>query len=455
MSLSNVMHAAPRTDARVVRTRIAAILAAAMLAACGGGNGGADGSANAAGGTSSPPSSSQPTQLAIPFAPAADSDAFYQQPDPMPDVPPGTILKSRPITFAPVGAIPLPNAAWQLQFMSRDTNGQPIAAVATVVKPLSAPSGTAPLVAFQYAEDALGNQCAPSHTLSGAVADRNSQVEGTFALTGLNTLGWTLVYPDHEGPSSAYAAGQLAGQITLDSIRAAEQFAPLGLNANTPVGMWGYSGGAIATAWAASLQRTYAPELDIVGAASGGTPADVIGVVRNVDTNPAINAAFFSLILSAVEGIDRAYPQFFAPILNASGNAAFASLANGCVGGTSDGTLPPMGHLADYSTSSDPLDSPNVGSVAPLISLPRAGLTPMADMFIYHSITDELIPIQGVDNMVAQWCAAGAHVGYQRAPAGGDHITFEVASAPNVLSYLSSRFAGGPASVPSGTQRCN
>jgi hypothetical protein len=38
--------------------------------------------------------------------------------------------------------------------------------------------------------------------------------------------------------------------------------------------MVGYSGGAIATGWAAQLQPTYAPELAFVGAVAGGTPAD-------------------------------------------------------------------------------------------------------------------------------------------------------------------------------------
>ena len=39
--------------------------------------------------------------------------------------------------------------------------------------------------------------------------------------------------------------------------------------------MWGYSGGAISTGWAGALLSTYAPELNVVGAAHGGTPASL------------------------------------------------------------------------------------------------------------------------------------------------------------------------------------
>lgn len=164
MNLVTLKH--PRTRG-VVGALVRAITALSFgcLGACGGGGGDAAS-------TTTSPGQGAPLGLTVPFPPAPDSDPFYQQPNPMPDVAPGTILKSRAVTFAPVGGAPLPNAAWQLQFMSRDTNGHPIAAVATVVKPQSPASGVAPLVAYQYAEDALGNQCAPSHTTTGFTGEQ-------------------------------------------------------------------------------------------------------------------------------------------------------------------------------------------------------------------------------------------------------------------------------------------
>jgi hypothetical protein len=414
---------------------------ALTLCACGG-----SGPAGSAGSAVTPDS--------VPFPPTPESDDFYAQPATLAGLAPGTILKSRSVTFAPVGGRTEPNEAWQLQFVSRDVNGAPIAAVATVVKPTVAATGVAPLLAFQYAEDALGNQCAPSHTVTGSTADANSQAESAEPLPGL-ALGWTVVYPDHEGPYGAYGAGRLAGQITLDSVRAALAFAPLDLSATTPVGLWGYSGGAIATAWAASLQQEYAPELDIVAVASGGTPADGLQIAQNVDTNPVTNAAFFSLILSAVEGVNRAYPALVTPYLNDKGRAAFESLKDGCIGSTSDGSAKPSGHFADYTSVPDPFNTPGVVALRPLITLPLAGHAPTADLFVYHSMVDELIPIAGTDAMVAAWCQAGSTVHYYRG-VSGDHVAFAATLSAGALAYLEGRFEAAPATVvPPTTQSCN
>ncbi len=399
-------------------------------------------------------SSSGGSELVAPSLPTPDADPCYQPPNPLPAGPTGTLIKSCPITFAPQGGVPMGNQAWVIMFLSKDVNGQVIPATAAVVKPMSAPIGGAKLLAFQYAEDGLGAQCAPSHTVAGGTANSVSQAESAQPLPLLQQ-GWTIVYPDHEGPFSAYAAGRLAGQITLDAIRAAQNFEQLDLAANTPVAMWGYSGGAIATAWAASLQKSYAPELNILAIASGGTPADVLGIAKNVDTNPVTNAAFFSLILSAIEGVNRSYPLLVTPILNDKGRAAFESLKDGCNGNTSDGSAAPTGHLADYTTTPDPFNSPGTRAIAPLITLPLAGASPVSDTFVYHSQLDELIPIAGTDIMVDAWCKAGSRVAYYRG-VSGEHVAFEATAGPLVLGYLESRMNGSPLAVtPPGTTTCN
>ena len=66
------------------------------------------------------------------------------------------------------------------------------------------------------------------------------------------------------------------GYNTLDSLRAALKSPATGLTSTTKIGLAGYSGGAIATEWAAQLAPTYAPEInsDIVGAAMGGVLVD-------------------------------------------------------------------------------------------------------------------------------------------------------------------------------------
>ncbi|MGH8456158.1 MAG: lipase family protein, partial [Stenotrophobium sp.] len=181
---------------------------------------------------------------------------------------------------------------------------------------------------------------------------------------------------------------------------------------------------------------------------------DPVGIVRNADTNPITNAAFFNLILSAVEGVNRAYPQFVTPLLNAKGRAAFESLKDGCLGATSDGSSAPTGHIADYTNTADPFDALSIKDNAPLITLPLAGHAPVTPVYVYHSQLDELVPIAGADAMVQGWCAAGSHVDYYRG-VSGEHISFDVTAAPTALAYLASRFNGLPTVTPPGTTTCN
>lgn len=149
------------------------------------------------------------------------------------------------------------------------TYGNPIAAVATVVRPRE-DSTDRPLLAHQVIENSLGSIYAPSHIFAGGT-DNDSNEGFNQYLTGLTDNGWALVLPDHEGPLSAYLAPVAGAHVTLDAIRAALNFPPLGLTEQSPIGLGGYSSGAVATAWAASLQQSYARELNIVGVAIGGT----------------------------------------------------------------------------------------------------------------------------------------------------------------------------------------
>jgi len=353
------------------------------------------------------------------------------------------------VTYEP-DYVPLTNPAWELKFVSRDENGYPIAAVATVVQPLAAPLGAGNLLVQMFAEDALGAQCAPSHDMTGS----NNDSDETGVQTAGLALGWTVVDPDFEGPYSEYAVGRLHGQITLDSIRAAEQFVPLGLSAKTPVGLNGYSGGAIAASWAATLEHSYAPNLNIVGIASGGTPADITGILNNIDTDTVANLAFFDIIYMASIGINRGYPQFMTPILNPAGVAAAKAMENGCGGKDSNGSSGPTGTFPDYTTTSNFEAAPGFKSGAALDGLPQTGHPPVTSEFVYQSQTDELIPIAGVDAMVKVWCAEGAHIAYYRA-LSGDHVTTELDNEQFVIAYLTDSFSATTPAYPPTTTVCN
>lgn len=457
------------------RISIITLCCVAWLASC---SGGSTNPAAAGSGTVGAESVSAANPYGVPFPPTPDPDPFYAKPDPMPDVPPGTILKTRPVVFKPALGIALSQGesfqAWQLQYMTRDVNDKPLPAVATVVKPpadlvplsaldsvipasmlttltatLPLPTQAPKLMAYQLAYDSLGNACSPSHSLTGDTANSDNQEETLVYLAGLAAYGWTMVFPDYEGPYNAYGAGKLAGQATLDAIRAALHFEPLGLAHDTPVGMWGYSGGALATSWAATLQPAYAPELNIVGAASGGTPADVFNVVDSTQNGP-----FFNLIFSAVVGANRAYPEILPmSLLTAKGRKTIESEVDSCTAGGPLFGLSAPANFSDYTNIPNPFDTPGAKAVHELVTLPQKDQSPTTDMYVYHQYLDEIIPIAGTTKMVDAWCKAGTAVAYEQ-DLTGDHVAGTATGTPAAFLYLVGRFHGEHL-VPPTAQTCN
>ncbi|TXI12792.1 MAG: hypothetical protein E6Q76_00260 [Rhizobium sp.] len=407
------------------------------------------------GGSRSESVSDIPLSIATP-----DTDDFYSAPARIPDTP-GTILKSRAITYQPAG-VPLPNPAWQLQYVTHDSQGKPIAAVTTVIQPL-VPSlyGHPVLLSFQHAYDSLGAICTPSHTATGSTSNSTNLGETLEFAPGLETLGWTLVIPDYEGPKHAWGAARVSGQATLDSIRAALAFEPLGLSQNTPVALWGYSGGAYATTWAVALQPGYAPELQLVGAVAGGTPVSLLDVIPPQDGTVELNFLFM-----AVMGVAREYPEILPrSLLTEKGAHAVDVLKDACSPNTASDLPLPAARMSDYVAASDPYTTPGFQSVGPKLSLMQNSLHPTTDVYMFHEISDGLLPIASADALVAKWCAEGVPLSYYRSHAADvvaladpieAHTVGAVAGTPTAIAYLTGRFAGLPNPVtPLGSVRCN
>ncbi|QPQ79772.1 lipase [Prescottella equi] len=371
---------------------------------------------------------------AAPAPVAADPDPFYGQPTDVGDHAPGDVLAARRMPALPQ----FPGTTvWQVQFRSTGSEGRPIAAVTTILVPdVRPPSG--PLLSYQHIINALGTHCAPSRTLY--TADPDLTIREAPALNIALARGWTVALPDHLGPSSAYGAARLGGQITLDGIRAAQRVPELGL-ATSPVGMAGYSGGGMATAFAAALAPSYAPELDIVGAAAGGVPMNLGKMARGLGTAPH---PAFGLALAAALGLEREYPDRL-PVseqLNAQGLAMRDAVADACTNGI---LLTGAGHSAsEIATTTDLLSSPTAQDVLSDNSIEDYPGVPTAPLFEWHSPTDALIPVDSIDATLQRYCRAGARVESELFPSP-DHLTTAVLGAPRALDYLDARFRGEPA----------
>ncbi|MEV8608317.1 hypothetical protein AB0383_10355 [Amycolatopsis sp. NPDC051373] len=62
-----------------------------------------------------------PSATAAPSPGNPASDPFYAQPSPFPEVAPGTVLDSRPVTIRAL-TLPVPVRAWQVKYRSTDTS---------------------------------------------------------------------------------------------------------------------------------------------------------------------------------------------------------------------------------------------------------------------------------------------------------------------------------------------
>ena len=102
----------------------------------------------------------------------------------------------------------------------------------------------------------------------------------------------------------------------------------------------------------------------------------------------------------------------------------------------------PGAKLDDFTTVPNAIDLPRISNVIDDDDLGQR--TPTAPILMYHSTGDELEPVAGVDELVANYCSRGATVQYDRS-AAGEHIQFSITSTPLVAAYLSDRFAGMPA----------
>ncbi len=358
---------------------------------------------------------------------------------------PGELIAARRVHVAALSVIPVNVDAWQISYRSTNTRGEPIPALATLLKPKGpAKPGPSKLVSWQSAEDSTAMYCAPSYALQqGSIPGQlTGSVDSSYEVLQITSLvgaGWSVVIPDHQGPESAFAAGPLAGRITLDGIRGARDFAPLGLKNDLRVGLMGYSGGAIATGWAAELHEAYAPELPIVGAAEGGVPADIRALVDLADRNAASG-----LIMAGIIGVSREYPElerFLRRHMNPLGTALLASKNPLCL--TYQAALAPFVNIKGLvNLPGDPLDHPVPRKV--LGKLRMGETTPDFPMFIYQSNPDWIAPVGPVNELVRTYCGDGASVRYVR-DHFSEHITLAVEGFAPAIVWLRDRLDGKPA----------
>ncbi|KRA37663.1 MULTISPECIES: lipase family protein [unclassified Nocardioides] len=395
-----------------------------------------------------------PDQASAPAADAKRSRPLLPQDDPFLAAPvdlallaPGAIIRSREVELGFLGLIPQQVSAWQLVYRSTDLHGAPEAAVTTVVLPEGAdPNEPRPLLAYQCAIDAITGKAFPSYALRQGARSWGSIPPLEFALlAGVLRKGWALSLADHEGLLGRFGAAREPGYRVLDGIRAAVDFEPLGLGEATPVGIMGYSGGGMASSWAAEMAPTYAPELNIVGAALGapvGDPGETF--IRLNGTSRA------GLPAMVVAGLRSGYPGL-AKVINE--HASFTGrkhLQRLEKSSTLAAVIHHRGHdFDDYLDAplADVLGTPEVLHVFEDLRLGQH--IPTCPILMTQATHDQIIHVEDVDGQQQRYVEGGATVHYVR-DRTSEHLSLHPLALPLMIGWMADRFAGKPA--PSGTR---
>ncbi|MEO6792543.1 MAG: lipase family protein [Mycobacterium sp.] len=374
-----------------------------------------------------------------PLLPA--EDPFYEPPAGFEHALPGTVLRSRDVELAFLGLIPQRMHATQLLYRTTDRNGLPQATVTTVLVPGDRDStGPCPVVSYQCAIDAVDGHCFPSYALR-----RRAKAYGAFAqlefvlIAAIVAQGWAVSIPDHEGRDGHWGAPHEPGYCVLDGVRAAQAAEQLGLSPDGPIGLWGYSGGGLATGWAAEVAGSYAPELNVVGAALGSPVGDLGNTLKR------LNGTFWSgLPAVMIAALARAYPDLDEVIeqhATVYGRALLHSLETSTTGGA----VLRLHHRSLNSYIDRPLEqlveTPAVQHVFNDTRL--GGAVPAPPMLMVQAIHDQVISVDDIDVLAQAYAAGGARLTYHR-DLLSEHLLLHPLSTPMVLAWLRDRFANRP-----------
>ncbi|KAF2713191.1 lipase [Pleomassaria siparia CBS 279.74] len=394
--------------------------------------------------------------LSSPIPPS--SDPFYTAPPNLESSPPGTILRQRPAPGNLNSIIHNSSSAYNILYRTTDSNYQPSWAVTTLILPLTnlthyTNHSTSSLLSLQVPYNSADVDASPSYALYASLSTPSGAIPSTSddIATALGN-GWYVSVPDFEGPFASFGFGVQEGHATLDSVRAVLSSGLVSdaekkkKKKKSKIAMWGYSGGSIASEWAAELQEQYAPELVFSGLALGGMVPNVTSALDNITASP-----YAGLIPELILGMTSQDPEardylvsrlhttgtynasYFLSALEMDIGEAFVAFA------MHDIYAYFLGGRSDITSPASPFKA----------ILDRQGYqgyhgVPRMPVFAYKAIHDEFTDVQDSDVLVERWCGIGVDVLYQRNEVGG-HIAEITNGRARALDWLKGVFDGNDA----------
>ncbi|MGW0301233.1 lipase family protein [Streptomyces anthocyanicus] len=388
--------------------------------------------------------------------------AFYTPPSELPAAD-GTLIRHEPLPLAlslPGIDGPLPGRATRLMYKSTDANGEAVAVTGAYVEPAAKwrGDGPRPLVAVAPGTMGQGDQCAASMALEHPL-----QLNGQTVSVGYEDLsvyrlllrGVAVVVTDYVGLGTTdrlhtYVNRVDGAHAVLDAVRAARSLDSASVTSDSRVGLFGYSQGGGATAAAAELQPSYAPDVQLAGTYAGAPPADLTEVTKAIDGSDLAGALGWSL-----NGFLQTEPAL-RPIadryINEAGQEALKDLSTMCVGDAL------FGYGGDSSTDwtrtgqsiSDVIRAEP--ALQSFLAEQRIGSTaPGSPVRVATGVSDDLVPHGQARRLAVDWCGKGGKVTYVPVLIPGvgsgllNHFAPLLADQGNAIAWLTDRLSGEPA----------
>ncbi|KAI1739357.1 LIP-domain-containing protein [Xylaria scruposa] len=380
-------------------------------------------------------------------------DPWYKAPSGFEAAAPGTILRIRPDP-SNVTAVVSAAAAYNILFRTTDTQHRPSWAVTTLLLPkrpvgaknngTKAGDAKTALLSYQIPYNTADVDASPSYLLSTVLAEEFlGNPPFTDSIVEALSRGWYVNVPDFEGPLASFAAGPQEGYAVLDSVRAALSSDPFPSTLEeTRYAMWGYSGGSIASTFAAELQASYAQELDFAGAAIGG----LVPNVTTVFSDP--RSIVSGLIPAGLLGLTSQYPEareFLLGQLKTEGPYNITGFLATLHLNVDEALVHYTGQdLGEYFVNG--LDAvfkaPELVRVFGNNGYQGYHGIPQMPVFAYKAIKDDATAgIADSDEVISRYCGVGANILYHRNSVGG-HVDELINGAPRAFDFLAAALDG-------------
>ncbi|MUL76883.1 lipase family protein [Mycolicibacterium sp. CBMA 226] len=324
----------------------------------------------------------------------------------------------------------------------RSTSGDtdvPTVVSGSVFTPLGkAPDGGWPVIALAHGTTGIDQACAPS--LSANLLGNVVFVQGFVH------LGFAVALADYQGLGAPgihpYTDNRTAGRNVIDSVRALRH------TFRDVSNRWAVFGGSQGggAAWAADEQaRTYAPELDLIGAAASVPSADVAGIVDKAgifdqgkpSTMTKDQEAAFQAI---VESLARLHPDLNRDDYRRGAAARYWKVLSACSGPDAAYRATAIDEIGPTDLS--PIDATAADRLRRYLqdwALPQQRLS--APMSVVYGGKDTFLDPEWTKAAIARACSLGGTVVWNFQPDGG-HGDID---GPGQLRWLAERFRGDEA----------